>query len=104
MEAGAGRERNRRIPDVCEPLALDDVADLVVAVAVVRRTAGLDDADELRRVHAPCLLVDEVPEGALRIRTQLGPVGEADDDLPRRAIDLLDGNGRRDDEELLRAT
>src|SRR5215210_1429149 len=104
MEAGADRERDRRVPDVREPLALDDVADLVVAVAVVRRAAGLDDADELRRVHTPCVLVDEVPEGALRIRTQLGAIGEADDDLPRRAIDLLDGNGRRDDQELVGAT
>src|SRR4029453_12495258 len=92
VEAGPGPERDRVAVDVRESLALDDVADLVVGVAVIGRAAGLDDADELRRIHAARVLVDEIAEGALGVGTQLRPVGEADDYLPRRPVCLLDRN------------
>src|SRR5687768_13225877 len=64
-------EGNRLALDVRKSLAGDDVAHLVVGVAVIGRAARLDDADELRRVHAAGVLVDEIAEGALGIGTQL---------------------------------
>src|SRR5918995_3560014 len=102
VKARAGAERKRLAVDVRETLAGDDVAQLVVGVTVVGSTAWLDDPDELGRVHAAGVLVDEVAERALCVRSQLRTVGEANDHLARRPEGLLDRYGRRDDPQLAR--
>ena len=91
------------LPMWAKPFPFDDVADLVVGVAVVGRAARLDDADELGRVHAARVLVDEVAERALGVGAQLRLVVETDDHLARGAVHLLDRHRRRDDQQLLRA-
>src|SRR6266567_3492718 len=84
MEARARPERDVLVADVRDALPLDDVADLVVGVAVVRCPARLDDADELRRLGAAGVLVDEVAERPLGVGPMLLLVAEADDDLALR--------------------
>ena len=56
--------------EVEDALALDDVDDLVVVVAVQRRAARRDHADELGDVEAAEILVDEEAELAVRRRGQ----------------------------------
>src|SRR5688500_2578973 len=82
MKARSRPERDRFAADVRESLARHDVALFVVGMAVVGCAARLDDPDELGRVHAAGVLVDEVAERALRIRAELRAVGETDDHLP----------------------
>ena len=65
------------IADVRHTLSRDDVSDLVVAMAVKGRLAGLDDPDELRDVEATRVLVDEVAERPLLRRIELGLIREA---------------------------
>jgi hypothetical protein len=91
VEARAGPERDRLAVDVREPLSLDDVADLVVGMAVEGRFARLDDAHELGHVEAPGVLVDEVLERPLAGGGELGLVGEADRDAPIAACRLTVG-------------
>src|SRR5687767_1732222 len=102
VKAGSRAEGYRFATDVRESPALDDVTDLIIGVTVIGRTTRLDDPDELGRVHAARVLVDEVAERALRVRAELRAVSEADDHLPRRPVDLLDRHSRRDDQELAR--
>ena len=73
-----GAERDLRAVHVRETAALDDVADLVVGVAVIGCAAGLDEADELRRVETAGVLVDEVAERPLVVRAQLGLLVETE--------------------------
>ena len=88
VEARARLERHLVAADVRDALALDDVADLVVGMAVVGRAAGLDDADELRQLA----LVQDA-ERPLRVGALLLPVGEARDDP--LALDLVLRPARR---------
>ena len=98
-----GAERDLRAFHVRETAALDDVPDLVVGVAVVRCPAGLDEADELRRVEAAGFLVDEVAERPLVVGTQLGLLVEPNRDAALRPRAVLAGRRDRDDDKLVRA-
>src|SRR5437588_8876437 len=62
VEAGSRSKRRFTAVDVGDSLPRDDVADLVVRMAVKRSLARLDDAEELRDVVASRLFVDEVAE------------------------------------------
>ena len=87
--------------EVQDPLAVDHVDDLVVRVAVQRRAARRDQADELGDVEAAEVLVDEQPELAVRCRGQRGPVGVADGHL--RALLRLARRRHRDEVEVVGA-
>src|SRR5689334_20213092 len=81
MEARARSELKRVPADMGESFALDDVADLVVGVAVERGLARLDDPHELCDVEAARFLVHEIEEGALAGGLELWLIPEADRDL-----------------------
>src|SRR3990170_1659853 len=101
VKAGSRAEGDRLATDVRESPALDDVTHLIIGMTVIGCTTRLDDPDELSRVHAARILVDEVAEGAVRVRAELRAVFEPNDHLSRRPIDLLDRHGRRDDQEVV---
>src|SRR2546429_627437 len=84
--------------------AFDGAADAVVVVAVIGRTAGLDDADELGHVGAARVLVDEVAEGPLGVRPQLGLLREPDNDPATRAGTVLLGGKHRDHDQWIGAS
>src|SRR2546423_9211628 len=94
MEAGAGPEGHGDAPDVGHALALDDVAELLVRMAVERRLARLDDADELGDVEAAGVLVDQVAERPLDGGGVLRLVVEADRLLPAGGGGPRGGGGR----------
>ena len=77
VDAGARPDRARLAVHVQEPLARDDVDDLVVGVAVVGRAAGRDLAHELREPGAADFRVDEQPEGAPDAGLEVGLRREA---------------------------
>ena len=68
-------------PTWADSLSRDDVAHLVVGVAVKRRLARLDDSHELRHVEAARVFVDEISEAPLDRRLELGLIVEADGHL-----------------------
>jgi len=67
VDARTGREGRVPIAQVEDALAVDDVDDLVVGVAVQRRAAGRNQADELGDVQAAEVLVDQQPELAFGV-------------------------------------
>ena len=73
-----GRERLLLAVDVQAALALEHVEHLVVAVEVVGRAAGRDEADELRHRHAADLRVEADAELPRRRRAQALLVREVD--------------------------
>src|SRR5581483_5337026 len=75
VEARAGTERRLAALDVRDALALEDVADLVVRMAVVRRARRLDDPDELCHV-----LREEDAEGPVLVGALLVALVEPDRD------------------------
>src|SRR5438105_602793 len=72
-DAGARADRRPEAGDVGDPPALEDVADLVVGMAVIGRAARLHDPDELRDVFR-----HQHPERPLLVGALLLAVGEAD--------------------------
>src|SRR5918999_4447224 len=60
MEARARPDRCRPAAHVGDSLPLDDVADLVVGMAVHRGFARLNDPHELRHLQAAGILIDEI--------------------------------------------
>src|SRR5438105_8279215 len=85
VKAGARSERYFVAIDVRDALARDDVADLVVGMAVERRLARLDDAEELRYVAAAGVLVDQVAVLPFLRSFELRLVLEAHGDFARLA-------------------
>jgi len=81
VDARAGADRRVLARQVEYSLALDDVDDLVVVVAVQRRAARRDRADELGDVEAAEILVDEEAELAVRRRGQALAVRVVNGDL-----------------------
>src|SRR3954453_13169603 len=81
MEAGTGAQRKRVAGDMGDSLSRDDVANLVVGVAVERCLARLDDAHELGDVGAARVLVDEISKAPLDGRFELGLIPEPNRDL-----------------------
>src|SRR2546425_10460715 len=78
VEARARSQREGAAADMRDPLSRDDVADLVIGVAVERRLARLDDSHELRHLEAAGVLVDEIPEAPLDRSLELWLIVEAD--------------------------
>src|SRR5439155_7041470 len=97
MEARARPERDVLVADMRDAFPLDDVADLVVGVAVVGCPARLDDADELRRLGAAGLRVDEGAQRTIGVRPVLRLVAEADDDLALRSRCMFGRHQHRHD-------
>jgi hypothetical protein len=80
----------------------DDINHLVIHVAVSRRPAGIDHAEELRDVVRADLLVGEVAEAALASCGEGRAVGVADGALlPRGTRPILLREADGDDEELI---
>src|SRR5581483_2823250 len=102
VEAGAGADRRRVAAHVGEAGSLDDVADLVVGVAVVRSPARPDDSEELGHVEAADVLVYEVAKAPVRVRYELLALVETHRDAaaPRRRT-LLRGDDRHDRHRLV---
>src|SRR3954454_19748210 len=102
MEAGSRSERNLFPGDVVRAGSLQDVDDFVVGMAVLGRFPGWDHADELRDVEAARVLVDQVPELAVRRGRQRRLVRVADRHTPRLADAELTRRRRdRRNDELL---
>src|ERR1700675_1593968 len=78
MEAGTRAQRKRAAADMGDPRSGDDVADLVIGVALEGRLARLDDSHELRHVEAARVLVDEISEAPLDRSLELWLLVEAD--------------------------
>ena len=82
METRPRFERKVLPRDVVDPIALQYVDDLVVGMAVLGRSAGRNDADELGDVEATRVLIHEVAELAVWRRRQGGLVGVANEHTP----------------------
>src|SRR6266571_4341961 len=101
MEARTGPERRRTAADMGDPFPLDDVADLVVGMAVHGRLTGLDAADELRHGAAAGVLVDEISKRTLARRLELRLVLQADGRLAvSDRLGTILRREHRDDEQL----
>ena len=74
VEAGTDPQRERPATDVSDSFSSNDVADLVIGVAVERRLARLDDSHELRHVEAAGVLVHEISIAPLARGFELGLV------------------------------
>src|SRR6266550_4577859 len=87
-----------------DPLSRDDVADLVIGVAVERRLARLDDSHDLRHIEAARVLVDEISEAPLDRSLELWLVVEADRHLALAAgLRAVLGGEHGKDAQVLRA-
>src|SRR6266516_3701548 len=101
MDAGARADGGAPPIEVERTLALDDVDHLVVDVAVIRRSAGVDHAEKLGDVVRADLLIGEVAEAALASGGKRRPVGPADGALLRRVRPVLLREADGDDDELV---